>query len=73
MLVRPEEVIHDDASPLKAEVLRCDFRGPHILYTLRLKNGHQVQALVPSHCHHASGEMIGIHADVRHLVVFPET
>ncbi|ADH86891.1 ABC transporter ATP-binding protein [Desulfurivibrio alkaliphilus] len=72
VLVRPEDVIHDDASPVKAEVLRRDFRGANILYTLRLNSGHPVQALVPSHCSHATGEMIGIHADVRHLVLFPE-
>ncbi|MDF1613808.1 ABC transporter ATP-binding protein [Desulfurivibrio dismutans] len=72
VLVRPEDVIHDDASPVKAEVLRRDFRGANILYTLRLSSGHPVQALVPSHCSHATGEMIGIHADVRHMVLFPE-
>ena len=72
VLVRPEDVVHDDASPVKAEVLRRDFRGANILYTLRLKSGHPVQALVPSHCTHATGEMIGIHADVRHMVLFPE-
>ena len=72
VLVRPEDVVHDDTSPLKAEVLRRDFRGANILYTLRLGSGHPIQALVPSHCSHASGELIGIHADVRHLVLFPE-
>lgn len=72
VLVRPEDVVHDDASPLKAQVLRRDFRGANILYTLRLSSGHPVQALVPSHCSHAGGEMIGIHADVRHLVLFAD-
>ena len=72
ILVRPEDVVHDDASPLKAEVLRRDFRGANILYTLRLASGHPVQALVPSHCSHATGERIGIHADVRHMVLFAD-
>ena len=72
VLVRPEDVVHNDSSPLKATVLRRDFRGANILYTLRLESGDQVQALVPSHCSHASGEKIGIRADVRHLVIFPE-
>lgn len=71
LLVRPEDVIHDDQSPVKAKVVRRNFRGPNILYHLLLDNGEQVQALVPSHCDHQPGEKIGIVPDVRHLVMFP--
>jgi iron(III) transport system ATP-binding protein len=71
LLIRPEDIIHDDNSPVKAEVLRRNFRGANILYTLLLGSGDKVQALVPSHCDHLPGEKIGIHSDVRHLVVFP--
>ncbi len=71
LLVRPEDVVHDDASPVKAEVVRRSFRGASILYALRLANGDLVQALVPSHCDHQPGEKIGIQPDVRHLVLFP--
>lgn len=71
LLVRPEDVVHDDASPVKAEVIRRNFRGANILYTLRLESGDSVQALVPSHCDHQPGERIGIQPDVRHLVLFP--
>ncbi len=71
LLVRPEDIIHDDESDVKAEVLRRNFRGANILYTLLLKNGDKVQALVPSHCDHQPGEKIGIQPDVRHLVLFP--
>lgn len=70
-LIRPEDVTHDDDSPVKAEVIQRTYRGPHVLYTLRLKNSDRVQALVPSHCDHAIGEWIGIRADVRHIVLFP--
>ncbi len=72
ILIRPEDVIHDDDSPVKAEVVRRNFRGANVFYSLRLKNGDLVQALVPSHCDHAPGESIGIRADVRHLVLFPK-
>ena len=71
LLLRPEDIIHDDNSPVKAEVLRRSFRGANILYSLLLRNGDQVQALVPSHCDHQPGERIGILPDVRHLVLFP--
>ncbi|MDO3378943.1 ABC transporter ATP-binding protein [Geoalkalibacter halelectricus] len=71
VLVRPEDVVHDDDWPIKAEVVRRNFRGASILYTLRLAGGELVQAQVPSHCNHAIGEHIGIRSDVRHLVLFP--
>lgn len=71
LLVRPEDIIHDDNSSIKAEVLRRNFRGANILYTLLLGNGDKVQALVPSHCDHLPGEQIGILPDVRHLIMFP--
>ena len=70
ILIRPEDIIHDDDSPVKAEVVRRNFRGANVLYTLRLTSGELVLALVPSHCDHAPGEFIGIRTDVRHLVVF---
>ncbi len=72
VLVRPEDVVHDDESPVKAEVVRRHFRGANVLYTLRLASGDLVQALVPSHCDHRRGEQIGIRPDVRHIVLFPK-
>ena len=72
VLIRPEDVVHDDASPVKATVVRRNFRGANVLYTLRLHSGDLVQALVPSHCDHGPGERIGIRSDVRHLVTFPK-
>ncbi|HKL27438.1 MAG TPA: ABC transporter ATP-binding protein [Desulfuromonadales bacterium] len=71
VLIRPEDVVHDDSSPIKAEVVRRNFRGANVFYTLRLISGDLVQALVPSHCDHKPGEHIGIRSDVRHLVTFP--
>lgn len=71
LLIRPEDVVHDDNSPHSAAILTKTFRGPNILYTLRLDNGEEVQALVPSHHQHAVGQRIGIYQDVEDLVVFP--
>ena len=70
VLLRPDDVIHDDASPLQAEVLRKAFRGAEFLYTLRLPSGREVLALVPSHHNHAIGEKIGIRLEVDHVVAF---
>jgi len=71
LLLRPDDVLHDDASPLKAEVLKKAFRGAEFLYTLRMDDGNVVLSLVPSHHNHAVGERIGIRMDVEHVVSFP--
>lgn len=70
VLLRPDDIIHDDASGLKAEVVHKAFRGAEIMYTLKLGSGHTVLALVPSHHNHALGERIGIRLDVDHVVAF---
>jgi len=70
VLLRPDDVVHDDAAPTQAEVVHKAFRGAEILYTLRLTSGRKVLALVPSHHNHALGEKIGIRLDVDHVVAF---
>ena len=72
VLLRPDDVIHDDASEVKAEVIAKAFRGAEFLYTLRLRSGAQVLSLVPSHHNHAIGEMIGIRLVVDHVVTFAQ-
>ena len=71
VLLRPDDVIHDDASTQQAEVVAKAFRGAEFLYTLRLPSGALLLSLVPSHHNHAVGERIGIRLDVDHVVVFP--
>jgi iron(III) transport system ATP-binding protein len=71
VLLRADDIVHDDASAVKAQVERKAFRGAEFLYTLRLASGDQVLALVPSHHDHQIGEWIGIRAEVDHVVTFP--
>jgi iron(III) transport system ATP-binding protein len=71
VLLRPDDVVHDDASATQAEVVHKAFRGAEILYTLKLESGRKVLAMVPSHHNHALGERIGIRLDVDHVVAFP--
>jgi len=70
VLIRPDDIVHDDASPLAAEVERRAFRGAEFLYTLKLPSGARVLSLVPSHHDHAIGEKIGIRLHVDHVVAF---
>jgi iron(III) transport system ATP-binding protein len=71
LLLRPDDVIHDDASLLRAEVVERAFRGAEFRYKLRLPSGATALAFVPSHHDHAIGERIGIRLDAQHLVGFP--
>jgi len=70
VLLRPDDILHDDASPLQAQVLHKTFRGAEFLYTLQLPGGGHVMSLVPSHHNHAIGEKIGIRLEIDHVVAF---
>lgn len=70
VLLRADDIVHDDEAPVKAEILRKAFRGSEFLYTLRLTSGETVLAHVPSHHDHKVGEWIGIRAQVDHVVTF---
>jgi iron(III) transport system ATP-binding protein len=70
VLLRADDIVHDDEAPVKAEIVRKSFRGSEFLYTLRLVTGESVLAHVPSHHNHQVGEWIGIRAQVDHVVTF---
>jgi iron(III) transport system ATP-binding protein len=70
VLIRPDDVIHDDKSTFKAKVLRKRFRGANILYTLRLQNDEEVLALVSSHHNHSIDQQIGIKPQVSEIILF---
>ena len=71
VLLRADDIVHDDASPIRALIERKAFRGSEFLLTLRLQTGERVMAHVPSHHDHQVGEWIGIRAEVDHVVTFP--
>ncbi len=70
VLLRADDIVHDDDAPVKAQIMRKAFRGSEFLYTLRLATGELLMAHVPSHHDHALGEWIGIRAEVAHIVTF---
>ena len=70
VLLRPDDILHDDASTSSAKVLHKAFRGADILYTLQLDSGTEVLSLVPSHHNHALGQKIGIQLEIDHVVAF---
>ena len=70
LLLRADDIVHDDDSPVRARIERKAFLGARFIYTLRLASGERVLAQVPSHHDHAIGEWIGIRPEVDHLVTF---
>ena len=70
VLIRPDDIVHDDESILMAEVENKAFRGAEFLYTLKLPSGARALSLVPSHHDHAIGERIGIKLAVDHVVAY---
>lgn len=72
VLLRPDDIIHDDASPLLAEIEHKAFRGAEFLYALKLPDGQRAYSLVPSHHDHAIGEEIGIRLAADHVIAYPK-
>jgi iron(III) transport system ATP-binding protein len=73
VLFRADDIVHDDDAPLKAAIREKAFRGSEFLYTLQLAGGEMVVAHVPSHHDHQVGELIGIRAELDHVVTFAVT
>jgi iron(III) transport system ATP-binding protein len=71
VLIRPDDILHDDDSQMSARVTDKAFRGAEFLYTLELESGVRLLSLVPSHHNHPINEPIGIRLEIDHLVVFP--
>jgi len=70
VLVRPDDILHDDDSDWKLEVVNRAFRGSHFLYTLKLPSGETVLCMSQSHHDHPIGSRIGVKLEMDHAIVF---
>lgn len=70
LLVRPDDVIHDDRSANRGTVIKRDFRGADHLYTLVMPGSTRLLCLAPSHHNHQPGEKIGVRLALDHVVAF---
>ncbi len=71
VLIRPDDIVHDDESAVTAEVLDKDFKGSYFIYTLKLDSGETVYAHVAGHHDHPVGSRIGIRMEIEDLIAFP--
>ena len=70
ILLRPDDILHDDASPLTGTIVRKSFRGSIYLYTVNLEDGQSFYCLADSHHDHQLGERIGLRLNIEHIVLF---
>ena len=74
LLLQPEDLIHDDQSKLKLEVIDRKFRGTNFIYTLKTIHDEQIPVFVHSHHihQHEKNEKFGIKTPIfiDHLVCF---
>jgi iron(III) transport system ATP-binding protein len=69
LLIRPDDVIHDDNSELKLQIIEKAFKGDEFIYTLKIDEQHHLLCKAPSHHNHAVNSFLGISMDVRHIIV----
>jgi len=72
VLIRPDDVIHNDASEFTLEIKSKSFRGADFLYSLGLPSGQKILCMVQSHHNHCIGEYIGVELELDDLVILPE-
>lgn len=70
MLLRPDDIIHNDESSTKAVVIEKQFRGAEFLYKLLYNDKYPLLCYAPSHHNHKIGESIGIELEIEHYVIF---
>lgn len=70
VLLRPDDIIHDDSAEPIATLEKIAFRGMYQVYHLKLESGQQLHCFTSSHHHtHEIGTKLGIRLDVKHAVI----
>ncbi|MFT2098224.1 ABC transporter ATP-binding protein [Marinomonas sp. 2405UD66-6] len=71
LLIRPDDILHDDDSEFVGVIVSKWFRGSHFLYRVKLSSGKVVYCFASSHHNHHVGQEIGLTVHLDHLVMFP--
>lgn len=70
VLLRPDDIVGEQQSSLRATIVGKTFLGATTLYRLQLATGSILESIFPSHDDHALGESLGIRIAADHLVIF---
>lgn len=72
VLMRPDDVVYDEKSPVKLPIVDKLFRGAEYLYRLQLADKQHVLCVAPSHKSFEIGDRLAVRVDLQHQVVFDE-
>ncbi len=72
LLIRPDDVIHDDNSNIQLEIINKLFKGDEFIYTLKIDESHQLICNAPSHHNHKLHSFLGIRMEVEHIIVLKD-
>lgn len=72
LLLRPDDIVHDDGSNYLAVITGKQFRGSYFQYEVELSNGRSLICMASSHHNHAIGQRIGIRMELEHIVLFED-
>lgn len=69
VLLRPDDIIHDDDSKQKATILSRQFKGAQFLFELDFQ-GQILHCYASAHHNHKPGDTIGFRLDMQHCIAF---
>jgi iron(III) transport system ATP-binding protein len=70
VLIRPDDIVYDEASPLRPKVVEKTFAGTSTLYRFRLSENTEFEALFRSHLDFHIGEAVPVRVEADHLIAF---
>lgn len=70
LLIRPDDIVFDEHSALKAKVIEKTFAGTSTLYRFRVSADTEFEALFRSHQDFQMGEMVPLRVEAEHLIAF---
>lgn len=72
LLIRPDDIVHDDNSDLKLPIVNRVFKGNEFIYTLKIDDQHQLLCTSSSHHNHQIGDQLRIKMEVKHIVLLKD-
>jgi iron(III) transport system ATP-binding protein len=73
VLIRPDDIVYDEASPLRPKVVEKTFAGTSTLYRFRISEDTEFEALFRSHLDFYLGEAVPVRVEADHLIAFERT
>lgn len=73
VLIRPDDIVYDEASDLCPKVVEKTFAGTSTLYRFRCSEETEFEALFRSHLDFHPGEQVPVRVETDHLIVFERT